>query len=84
MPTQNDPSNPKDPATTPGAGGSSSTGTGTGTGSGSGSAKGTGSHGGVTPDNNDKPPQVNIVAAAAVGGLVGGLVGAVIGSSLRP
>ena len=45
--------------------------------------KGKGSQGGASPDNNDKPPQAQIVVAAAVGGLVGGLVGALIGSSLN-
>ena len=82
MPNENDQSNPKDPK--------SGSGTGAGSGAGSGSSpnsdapKAAGSKGGATPDDNDKPIQPNIVAAAAVGGLVGGLVGALIGSSLRP
>jgi hypothetical protein len=74
MTNGNDQTNPKDPAQ----------GSGTGTGSGSGTAKGKGSPGGAAPNDVDKPPQTQIVIAAAVGGLVGGLVGALIGSSLHP
>jgi hypothetical protein len=45
MPTENDPSNPKDPASGPGSV------------PGSGGDSDTGSKGGASPDNNDKPPQ---------------------------
>jgi len=45
MPTENDPSNPKDPGSGPGSV------------PGSGGDSDTGSKGGASPDNNDKPPQ---------------------------
>jgi hypothetical protein len=53
MPTENDPSDPKDP----GSGASSGAGTGGDSGAGSGAGSKGGSKGGASPDNNDKPPQ---------------------------
>ncbi len=79
MANGNDQSNPKDPGSGTGKG----TGTGSGSGSGANAPKDTGSKGGATPDDNDKPIQPSIVVAAAAGGLIGGLVGALIGSTLR-
>jgi hypothetical protein len=44
---------------------------------------GTGTGGGVTPDNSNKPPQKALVAAAAAVGGIGGVVGAMIGSGMH-
>jgi hypothetical protein len=79
MPNGNGPDKPQSPGSGSGTGERS----GQGKGSSSGSPGGKGSRGGVTPDNNNKPPQTQITAAAAGSGLIGGMVGALIGSTLH-
>ena len=77
MPNANGPDKPQ----SPGSGTGTATGTGKSSGQGKGSSSGSpggkGSQGGVTPNNNNKPPQVSLATAAA------GLIGvALIGSTL--
>jgi hypothetical protein len=83
MPNGNGPDKPQ----SPGSGTGTDTGTGKslgqGKGSSSGSPGGKGSQGGVTPDNNNKPPQASIVVDAALGGPISGVVGALVGSTLH-
>jgi hypothetical protein len=81
MPNGNGPDKSQSPGSGTGAGTSAGTASGQGKGSSSGSPGTKGSQGGVTPDNNNKPPQAQVVLAVATGGLIGGVV--LSGSTLR-